>query len=157
MGEHPDQTPLGWSWYPGTASWVIPTAASLLALRKMGIDAHARLNDGQGFLLARECPGGGWNHGGTFVRSEKAEPYPETTGLALLALRDSDSSSVAVSLARANRMLRTPQSSQGSAWLRMGLGAHGISSPAGAGIRNWTPVDVALEAIAAFSRNPLLS
>lgn len=157
-----DQTPSGWSWYPGTASWVIPTAASLLALKKMPIGSTSlvkqRVADGQGFLLARECLGGGWNHGGTFVRSESAPPYPETTGLALLALRGADPARLEASIAQASQMLRSPQSAQGSAWLRMGLAACGMNDGAPAvQTRGWTTVDIALQAISTLSRNPLLS
>jgi hypothetical protein len=161
-----DQTPSGWSWYPGTASWVIPTAVSLLALKRISIDsalANQRITDGQGFLFARECPAGGWNHGGTFVRSENAQPYPETTGLALLALRDAPGANAArlgVSLARAHQMLRSPQSAQGSAWLRMGLAANEANTaalPSSVRSRQWTTVDVALDVISTLSTNPLLS
>jgi hypothetical protein len=166
-----DPTPSGWSWYPETASWVIPTAVSLLALNKISIDltlagstlAKRRITDGQGFLFARECPAGGWNHGGTFVRSENAQPYPETTGLALLALRGTSGANAArlsISLARAHQMLRSPQSAQGSAWLRMGLAAcEPNAAPPLSNVRsrNWTTVDVALDVISALSTNPLLS
>jgi len=160
-----DQTPAGWSWYPETASWVIPTAVSLLALKKISIDstlARQRITDAQGFLFARECPAGGWNHGGTFVRSENAQPYPETTGLALLALRGARGANagLGVSLARAQQMLRSPQSAQGSAWLRMGLAAFEANTAApisNVHSRNWTSVDVALDAISTLSTNPLLS
>ena len=153
-----DQTPSGWSWYPGTASWVIPTAASLLALNKMSTNSTSlereRVVNGRGFLMARECAGGGWNHGGTFVHSETAEPYPETTGLALLALRDEGPVRLELSLARARQMLCAPQSVQGAAWLRMGLAAHGSNAtlPVTDRNRNWTTVDTALEEIASLAQ-----
>ncbi len=161
--DHVDQTPPGWSWYPGTASWVIPTAVSLLALKRISIDstlARQRIADGQGFLFARECPAGGWNHGGTFVRSENAQPYPETTGLALLALSGANSGRLQISLGRAHQMLSSPQSAQGSAWLRMGVASiegNTAAAPSSVHSRDWTTVDVALDVISTLSPNPLLS
>ncbi len=165
MREQGDQTPPGWSWYPATASWVFPTAASLLALEKISGRStdltRDRIANGRGFLLARQCPEGGWHHGGTFVRSENAPPYPETTGLALLALRNANAQRFTRSISRAISMFSSPQSVQGSAWLQMGLASVGVDAPvrgdAPPQSRTWTTVDIAVQAIASLARNPLLT
>src|SRR6266705_5135562 len=48
----------GWSWFPGTVSWVIPTAISVIAL-KQAERATARIELGTEMLLDRTCPQGG--------------------------------------------------------------------------------------------------
>ncbi|RPI19670.1 MAG: hypothetical protein EHM65_01190 [Acidobacteriales bacterium] len=123
----------GWPWFPDTAAWVAPTAVTLLALEKAGRrDASAelrrRLDSGRQFLWSRICHDGGWNHGSTRALGYQAESYPETTGLALLALHGAESPKLPLALAAAERHLRACRSSEGISWLRLGLLAH--SSPA---------------------------
>lgn len=82
----------GWPWYPGTFSWVEPTASALLALKiafpdRSGLAAR-RIAEGEQLLFDRVCPGGGWNYGNTVVLGEELWPYPDTTALALIALQD---------------------------------------------------------------------
>src|SRR5690349_7477086 len=44
----------GWSWFPGTAAWVMPTAMSILALERIAAGQGAdRIRMGREFLLAR--------------------------------------------------------------------------------------------------------
>ncbi len=105
LGRLPDveATAGGSPWFPGTAAWVAPTCMTILAL-----SAAARLGNrpilkneitrGQQYLLSRRCFDGGWNHGGTQYRSERAESYPETTGMALVALQGLPSAELARSL-----------------------------------------------------------
>lgn len=53
----------GWPWQPGEASWVEPTALSILALTAAGELATPRLMEATRYLENRRCPGGGWNVG----------------------------------------------------------------------------------------------
>lgn len=98
----PDQEPsemdadlTGWPWYPGTFSWVEPTAMALLALKLVFADrasrlARRRIVEAERMLFDRICPGGGWNYGSTVVLGEELWPYADTTALALIALQDAD-------------------------------------------------------------------
>jgi hypothetical protein len=124
----------GWPWYPGAAAWVGPTALSVLALQKLAkrgggpaspSDLKKRIDQGISYLLARRCRDGGWNHGSTRALGYDSDSYPETTGLALLALHGVNDASVAQGLARGEQELAICQSSEGVSWLRLGLGAHG--------------------------------
>ena len=89
-----DPAKYGWSWLPGTTSWVVPTAMSIIALRKVmraGMaPAHLlndRINVGTAMLLDRMCPGGGWNAGNSIAFGVPCAPYVDATSIALLALR----------------------------------------------------------------------
>jgi hypothetical protein len=81
----------GWSWFPGTVSWVIPTALTLIALKqslpccrtKWVID---RIQLGTGMLRDRACPQGGWNAGNGVVFGAALTPHIDATSIALLAL-----------------------------------------------------------------------
>jgi hypothetical protein len=96
-----DQDPnlRGWPWTTGASSWLEPTAYALLALKsfapKLPRGARARIEEGERLVYDRMCPGGGWNYGNSVVLDEALEPYPDTTAIALLALRqhaDTDAS-----------------------------------------------------------------
>lgn len=123
----------GWPWYPGAAAWVGPTALSVLALQKLAkrggpaspSDLKKRIDQGLNYLLSRRCRDGGWNHGSTRALGYDSDSYPETTGLALLALHGLDNPKVTEGLARGEQHLAVCQSSEGVSWLRLGLGAHG--------------------------------
>ena len=83
----------GWPWNHGAASWVEPTAYALIALKTLapglGTRRVARRVDGaERMLLQRTCPDGGWNYGNGSVLGEALWAFPDTTALALLALRD---------------------------------------------------------------------
>ncbi len=89
-----DPAKYGWSWVPGTVSWVIPTAFSVIALRQIqnrGICHYPQLMDrvvlGTSMLLDRMCPGGGWNAGNGVAFGVPCAPYVDATAIALLALR----------------------------------------------------------------------
>ncbi len=124
----------GWPWYPGAAAWVMPTAISLLALRKEQA-AHPsegvreRIEGGTKYLLSHACKDGGWNHGATHALGYEANAYPETTGVALLALRGVKAPEVDKGIAQAEVFFREPNPA-GAAWLRLGLMAQGLPAPA---------------------------
>ena len=107
----------GWAWYPGTAAWVGPTAISILALQKLdkrggqtdSASLRRRIEEGRGFLLARRCRDGGWNHGSTRALGYDSDSYPETTGLALLALHGVSGPEVARGLERGEQQLAVCQ------------------------------------------------
>jgi hypothetical protein len=123
----------GWPWYPGAAAWVGPTALSVLALQKLAkrggpasrSDLKKRIDQGVSYLLARRCRDGGWNHGSTRSLGYDSDSYPETTGLALLALHGVNDPKVTEGLARGEQQLAVCPSSEGVSWLRLGLAAHG--------------------------------
>ena len=120
----------GWPWYPGAAAWVMPTAMTMLALEQMGRSGgksgwQERVGSGRQFLLARRCRDGGWNHGGSKALGYDAGSYPDTTGVALLALRGAQSPQIAAAVARAQQHWRDCRSAQGLSWLYLGLRAHG--------------------------------
>jgi len=87
-----DSSLAGWSWTPGAASWVEPTAYSLLLLNTVPEDllprhATKRRRLGEAMLYNRMCPGGGWNSGNPLVYGVPGERRVGPTAWALLALR----------------------------------------------------------------------
>jgi hypothetical protein len=124
----------GWAWYPGAAAWVMPTALSLVALRheqknNSSEDLGRRIQGGVEYLLAHACKDGGWNHGATHALGYEAGAYPETTGVALLALRGEKAPEIDRGIAVAERFFQQPNPA-GAAWLRIGLLAQGCPAPA---------------------------
>lgn len=119
----------GWPWYPGAAAWVIPTSLTILALQKnasaSGRRIQGRIEQGRQYLLARRCRDGGWNHGSTKALGYDSDSYPETTGIALLALHDSPAREVVAAESVAERQLASCTSCEGASWLRLALLARG--------------------------------
>jgi len=81
----------GWSWTPGTSSWVEPTAFGLLALGAcpaalLPAAAGRRRKLAELMLYDRMCPGGGWNCGNPLVYGVAGESMVIPTAWALLAL-----------------------------------------------------------------------
>jgi hypothetical protein len=88
-----DPGKFGWSFMPGTTSWVIPTAFSMITLRQAcerGLNRTAELKErvelGASMLIDRICPGGGWNAGNGMAFGVPYTPYVDATAIALLAL-----------------------------------------------------------------------
>jgi prenyltransferase beta subunit len=126
LTEHVYSKEGGSPWFPGTAGWVTPTATSILALSRLGNAGFAsHIERGQQFLLSRRCRDGGWNHGGSNFRSENANSYPETTGIALLALTGVPTEQLTAALRLSDDFLKNPGSIEGLSWLQMGLIATG--------------------------------
>lgn len=83
----------GWPWLPGSASWVIPTAFSVIAIKQFTAcnrteATERRIRLGVGMLLDRVCVGGGWNSGNSVVYGVALPAHVEATAIALLALQD---------------------------------------------------------------------
>lgn len=81
-----DPTLTGWSWQPGDAAWIFPTALSLIALARSGLGDHARVQQGVQYLLDRAIPTGGWNIGNPFMVTGSLPPTVINTAIALMAL-----------------------------------------------------------------------
>lgn len=125
-----DQKFPGWPWVPGAAAWVGPTSIAILALdkenrRQPSPEIQKRIESGRRFLLGRMCGEGGWDHGSSRAAGYESRPYPETTGMALAALRGVVSPKVDRALAVAKGFLDECRSADALNWLRLGLLAHG--------------------------------
>jgi len=131
----PEQRFAGWPWVPGAAAWVGPTSVAILALeqearRSSGAGIRERIANGRQYLLDHVCVNGGWNYGSARPLGYESNPYPETTGMALAALRGVSSPKVDRSLNLAHQFLSQCRSADALNWLRLGLLAHG-QLPAG--------------------------
>jgi hypothetical protein len=88
-----DPDKYGWPWESGSASWVIPTAFSIIALKQYTVcnrleASEKRIRLGVEMLLDRVCVAGGWNSGNSVVHGVPLRPHVEATAIALLALQD---------------------------------------------------------------------
>jgi hypothetical protein len=86
-----DPNKFGWPWLPGTCSWVIPTALSIIALRQAFVcckpdQIRVRIRRGTEMLLDRACPSGGWNAGNGVVYGVPLLAHLDATAIALIAL-----------------------------------------------------------------------
>jgi hypothetical protein len=145
----------GWPWTPGAAAWVGPTAMAVVALesehkRRPSARVAARAQAGQNFLMAHMCHEGGWNHGSTDAWGYDAPPYPETTGMGLLAMGRIRWHGMEQALSMGRKFLAETRSADAQNWLRLGLAAQG-ELPQGyappEGIANRTEPEVALSHI----------
>jgi hypothetical protein len=84
------------NYFLGSASWVIPTAFSLIghqtihSLQSFSERSEKRIRLGVDMLLDRACVGGGWNSGNSVVYGVPLLPHVEATAIALLALQDEE-------------------------------------------------------------------
>jgi hypothetical protein len=90
---HFDPDKYGWPWVTGSASWVIPTAFSIVAIKQFTAcnrseESEKRIHLGVEMLLDRTCVDGGWNSGNSVVYGVPLRPHVEATAIALLALQD---------------------------------------------------------------------
>src|ERR1700730_16364092 len=88
-----DPDKYGWPWISDSASWVIPTAFSIIAIKQFTVcnrseSSEKRIHLGVEMLLDRACVGGGWNSGNSVVYGVPLRPHVEATAIALLALQD---------------------------------------------------------------------
>ncbi len=124
----------GWPWIPGTASWVEPTAHTLVALKKASAlvedDRLAqRIAHGERDILGVRCRDGGWNYGNRSVYRVDLPSYPETTAVALLGLQGWNPTDLAGAIQAAERLASGPVSPLARAWLAIVLRVYGINLP----------------------------
>jgi hypothetical protein len=103
---------------------------ALLALRQARASGqfpalHAaideRMREAAAMLLERRCSDGGWNHGAPAALEVSATSYPETTGMATLALGN-DAGNIREGLVRiALEMLPRTRSAAALSWVQLGL------------------------------------
>ena len=120
----------GWPWRNGNASWIEPTALTLVALKKAATHFPSakldrRVHEGEELLLARRCSDGGWNCGNPNVLNFDLPSYPESTGLALLGLQGWPATELRPPLEAAHRFRAETRSSLAKAWLAIALRLHG--------------------------------
>ena len=118
----PAHAPGSVAWFPGTAGWVMPTAMSILALSHASQvlnlpELSSLVAASQTYLLSRRCIDG------------DATSYPETTGIALLALSSRPAAELAAPLRFGQQLLNSPESLEGLSWLQMGLAANHQATP----------------------------
>lgn len=84
-----DPAKCGWPWFEGSSSWVLPTSAAIIALRRAaaGGGTEARVSEGCAMLLDRATPLGGWNAGNGVAFDVSLRPHLDATAVALLALQ----------------------------------------------------------------------
>ena len=126
-----DVTHKAWSWTPGNASWIEPTAHSLVALKKVParLRTHEfpyRITEGEDMILSRRGSDGGWNCGNPNVLKIDIPSYPETTALAMLGLQGRAAPRI-VEIARQFRA--QSRSSLANAWLTIALRCYGEDPP----------------------------
>lgn len=161
-GSHPP--PGGAAWYPGTAAWVAPTAMRVFAMARAAaltgdpILKHA-VEQARNFLLIRRLADGGWNHGGWYAASERVASYPETTGMALAALRGFPPQVMRPSIDLAEASIARAGSLEAWAWLNMSLVIHNRRAPtersdAPVEFPVWTVRDLALGILSSNASSP---
>jgi hypothetical protein len=110
-----------------SASWVIPTAFSLIAIKQFTVcnrseASEKRIHLGVDMLLDRACVDGGWNSGNSVVYGVPLRPHVEATAIALLALQDERRSDVIQrSLAWLNKEVPRVDSVSSLAWCILSL------------------------------------
>ena len=130
-----DNSLRGWSWTPGTASWVEPTAHALMFLyavpaKTLPPSASKRRQLAERMLFDRMCPGGGWNSGNPQVYGVAGIPRVGPTAWALLALQDhADRAEVQSSLRWLEGAYNRIQGGASLALAHLCLRAHGRSLP----------------------------
>jgi hypothetical protein len=145
----------GWPWREGNATWIEPTAHTLVALKKVAAGHYRtrevgdRVHDGEELILSRRCTDGGWNYGTPNMLYVDLPSYPETTALALLGLDGRNQHDFPGALDLAGRFRAETKSSLAKAWLQIVLRCHGrdVTAPAESA---WASSDVMLASLEAL-------
>ena len=119
----------GWSWFPGTVSWVVPTAFAVVALKQSleccrTNEANNRIQLGTEMLRDRSCPQGGWNAGNGIAFGAALTPHIDTTAVALLGLADNQDTLTAQALNWLRRACIDCSSAYSLAWSVLALATH---------------------------------
>jgi hypothetical protein len=143
-----------WPWTPGNASWIEPTAHTLVALKKVPSeyrtrDFSYRIHEGESMILGRRGRDGGWNCGNPNVLQTDIPSYPESTALAMLGLQGRAAPGLVPDLVEAAKRFRAQSKSPlANAWLAIALRCYGENPPAEQSARS-SP-DVMLAALEAL-------
>jgi hypothetical protein len=144
----------GWPWREGNATWIEPTAHTLVALKKVPGqyrpgEVDRRVRDGEDLVLSRRCTDGGWNYGTPNMLYVDLPSFPETTALGLLGLQGRSEHEFAGALDFAERFRAETKSSLGKAWLQIALRCHGrtVETPAESAVASRDVMLAALEAL----------
>src|SRR5579862_2696683 len=122
-----DPDKYGWPWISGSASWVIPTAFSVIAIKQFTVcnrseHSEKRIRLGVNMLLDRACVGGGWNSGNSIVYGAPLPAHVDATAIALLALQDEERTPVIrVSLGRLIQRSANIGAAESLAWCILSL------------------------------------
>lgn len=119
----------GWSWFPDTVSWVIPTAFSVIALEQFTRCCGTgpivnRIQLGKDMLRDRSCPQGGWNAGNGIVFGSALIPHIDTTAIALIALTNGKDAVVAAGLNCLRQACMDCPSAYSLAWSAIAFSVH---------------------------------
>ena len=119
----------GWPWFPGTVSWVVPTAFSLIALKQSFPDdptdpVAKRIRLGTEMLCDRACPQGGWNAGNGMVFGSPLTPHIDTTAIALLAFTEPADGTAVQALNRLRALCVDCSSAYSLAWATIAFIVH---------------------------------
>ena len=125
-----DPEQFGWPWFPGAASWVIPTALTIVVLkqwtnRKTDQRATDRAKTGISMLLDRRCIEGGWNAGNPVVYGTALPPHIEPTAVALLGLQGMPSAETVRSVDWLNREAEGQSAIEALSWSVLSLFLYG--------------------------------
>jgi hypothetical protein len=129
-----DPDKYGWPWTLGAASWIVPTAYSLIAVRLafgccLTALATQRLEQGTAMLFDRACPGGAWNAGNGVAFGVPLEPHADVTSLALIALLPHrNHPTVEASLSWLKNRLPTLNSLNSVCWTATALATYGCDT-----------------------------
>ncbi len=117
-----DDRLMGWPWAEGNFSWVEPTAWACLALRRIGLGRHPRVEEGLKLLRDRTLDQGGVNYGNRSIFGISLEPIPTPTALMLLALQgQADESSIDRSIEYLRQAAEKSDDLEHLCWARLAL------------------------------------
>jgi hypothetical protein len=145
-----------WPWKPGTSGWVEPTSHAIVALKRAAakwpsVELTDRVQIGEAQLMDTRGRDGGWNYGSPAALGVDLPSYPETTGLALLALQEKKGLEGAFDLAW--KMMRDTPSPLARAWLVTSMRLHGMTPPEQTGDPSGDIMITAVEALSAAEGN----